>query len=216
MLKKEVTLLIALSILSLVVASAVYFGFESGIIDFKKEVPSTETEEIIEEEEPDKEEEIEEETNETIEKILLDPSAWCDTTSTESVTSEIFGEGRATRKILGVEAIILGKNLTSKKIICESCHSEYTFSSTSRKIEEWSNTDKLILSGLDVDKNECKRTTFSKIFLGVNESVNVNETIGRLMFSNSSLLKESWHDENGKLCLVTNKILRSIGGADCS
>jgi len=214
MLRKEVTLLITLSILSLVVTSAMYFGLESGIIDFKKDAPLTETEEIIEEEEPDKEEELEEEMNETTEEIFLDPSSWCDTTSTATVTSAIFGEGRATRTILGVEAIVLGQNLTSKKIICESCHSTHTFSTTNRKIDEWTNADKLIISGLDIDKNECTRFISSKIYLGVNESI--NNTLDSLIFWNKSFQTESWHDENGKLCVAKNNFLESIKGADCS
>lgn len=219
--KKEAILIVLLVILSLLVITSIYFGF--GTEKFtnlfeKKQQEQKEQQEVQEiknaTEEP---EQMVEEMNETAEEeeTSVDASLWCNAGDTVEVTSDLFVEGSATKTFVGVEGITLGVNITSTLIICEACHTTLTYSITGRKVDEWTNTDKLLLLGLEVDKEGCSKYVSSKTFLGTNESLESNDT-AYLIFSNKTLVKEKWRDEEGRTCLVTNNILKPLRGAQCS
>lgn len=212
MAKKEAILIALLAALSIFVLASIFFDFGiENILEFQKQRQEQEQQENKSVEEQDQNQtEIEmNKTEEQEQKETLDPSLWCKKGAAVKVVSDIFGEGKGTKIIIGVEKITLGFNLTNATFVCEACHTTITYAKTDRAEDWWTNVDKILLTGGDVDKEECSKFTSSKTFL------RLNETTYELEFSDEDILRERWYDEEGRTCLVTNKILRSLGGAQC-
>ena len=222
--RSEIILLIILSVLTFSIIGAFYLGINIKN-SFENQAEQAQQQEQLENLTQEVSQEnvtadnLTQQTTETEEEneqeLVANSSLWCKSGSTVYVTSDIFGEGGTTKTTIGVETLILGANITNETFVCEACHSSLFYELTDRQVDEWTNAEQLRTLGRNIETEECGKIISSKTYLYTNTTASGNTTDVELIFSNKTLIKEFWHDEEGRLCLIINSILKAARGAKC-